>query len=196
MIQRYYSDEEGFNAWIEGLNDAVEFLDNELYNADDKMTWRDFKSTITELAVQIAFAYEERLQPDYDARDTDDLPADTLPIPEGGSEEDSIPTIYLIGRSTWAWQNFGSLEQLRASGSVQPDGQPRDTDSHTCSECQDRLDRHDREVRYTEIPEPKSSGPIIRQRRKEEQGSIFGPVRKWYSPYNRRRKPRRTGDDS
>jgi len=189
MIQRYYSDEEGFNAWIEGLNDAVEFLDNELYNADDNMTWRDFKNTITELAMQIAFAHEERLEPD------DNLRGDTLPIPEGGSEEDSIPTVYLIGRSTWAWQNFRSLDQLRARGSVQPDGQPRDADSHTCSECQDRLDRHDREVRYTEIPEPKSSGPIIRRRRKEEQGSVFGPLRKWDLSNYRRRKPRRFGND-
>jgi hypothetical protein len=189
MIQRYYSDEEGFNAWIEGLNDAVEFLDNELYNADDNMTWRDFKNTITELAMQIAFAYEERLEPD------DNLQGDSLSLPTGGGDEDSWPKIYFIGRSTWAWENFGSLEQLRARGSVQPERQPRDADTHTCSECQNRLDRHDREVRYTEIPEPKSSGPIIRQRRKEEQGSIFGPVRKWYSPYNRGRKPRRTGDD-
>jgi len=115
MIQRYYGDEEGFNAWIEGLNDAVEFLDNELYNADENMTWRDFKSTITELAMQIAFAYEERLEPD------DNLRGDTLSIPEGGSEEDSWPTIYIVSRSTWAGQNFGSLEQLRASGSVLPD---------------------------------------------------------------------------
>jgi hypothetical protein len=189
MIQRYYGDEEGFNAWIEGLNDAVEFLDNELYNADDNMSWRDFKNAITELAMQIAFAYEERLEPD------DNLRGDTLSIPTGGSDEDSWPTIYIVSRSTWVGKNFGSLEQLRASGSVQPDGQPRDSNTHTSCECKDCLDRHDREVRYTEIPEPKSSGPIIRQRRKEEQGSIFGPVRKWYSPNNRGRKPRRTGDN-
>jgi hypothetical protein len=180
MIQRYYGDEEGFNAWIEGLNDAVEFLDNELYNADDKMTWRDFKSAITELAMQIAFAYEERLEPD------DNLRGDTLSIPTGGSEEDSWPTIYIVSRSTWAGQNFGSLEQLRASGSVQPERQPRDAYPDTRCECSHRMDRHDREVSLTEVPESQGGGFILRVSPKKATETKFGTRRRSHPSYYRR----------
>ena len=179
MIQRYTKDMIGFIAWIDGLNDAVEFLDDQLYRADEVASWKDLQSIITELSTQIAFAYQERLE-------NVDLPRSVIPLPTRSSQEDSLPEENFVSGSTWARENFGSLEQLRASGSIQRERLTRHADTDSRCECSHCLDRYYSAVRDTEVPEPKSSGPIIRQRREQEQGSIFGPRRRWFTSNNRR----------
>ena len=174
MIQRYEKHDPRFMAWIEGLNDAVEFLDDQLYKADEVASWRDLQAVITELSITIAKAYEERLKPN------DNLRRSALPLSTTSIDEDSFTAQDLASRSTWTWQNFGSLGQLRASGLSEPDRLARDADIDSCSECSHSMDRHDREVSDASLPAPKSVGPIIRQRYEEEYGIKFGTRRSGY----------------
>lgn len=178
MIQRYEKHDPRFTAWIEGLNDAVEFLDDQLYRADEVASWRDLQAVNTELSITIAMAYQERLKPN------DNLQRDTVSLPTASRDEDSFTAEDLASRSAWSWQNFRSLGQLRASGLSEPDRLTRHAYSYTCSECTDGLDRYDREVSDASVPAPKSSGPIIRQRRKEEQDTKFGTRRRWYPSFD------------
>jgi hypothetical protein len=177
MIQRYEKHDPRFTAWIEGLNDAVEFLDDQLYKADEVASWKDLQAVITELSVTIAMAYEERLTPN------DNLRRDTVSLSTTSIQEDSFTAEDLASRSAWTWQNFRSLGQLRASGLSEPDRLARDADTDTSCECSHGMDRYYTEVFITEVPAPKSSGPIIRQRRKEEQDTKFGTRRRGYPSF-------------
>jgi hypothetical protein len=172
MIQRYEKHDPRFNAWIEGLNDAVEFLDDQLYRADEVASWRDLQAVNTELSITIAMAYQERLKAN------DNLQRNTLPLSTASSVEDSFTEEDLASRSTWAWQNFRSLGKLRASGLTEPDRLARNADTDTSCKCSHGMDRHYTEIFIAQVPPPKSSGPIIRQRRKEEQNTKFGTRRR------------------
>ena len=174
MIQRYEKHDPCFNAWIEGLNDAVEFLDDQLYRADEVASWRDLQAVNTELSITIAMAYQERLKPN------DNLQRDTVSLPTASIDEDSFTEEDLASRSAWAWQNLRSLGQLRAVGSTEPDRLARHADTDPCSECSHSMDRYDREVSDASLPAPKSVGPIIRQRIQEEYSIKFGTRRRGY----------------
>jgi hypothetical protein len=173
MIQRYEKHDPRLYAWIEGLNDAVEFLDDQLYTANEVASWRDLQAVITELSITIAMAYEERLTPN------DNLRRSTVPLSAASIDEDSFTEKDLASRSAWAWENFRSLGKLRASGSTEPDRLARNADTDACCECSHGMDRYDTEVSDASLPAPKSSGPIIRQRIKEEYGIKFGTRRGW-----------------
>jgi hypothetical protein len=179
MIQKYTKDMIGFTAWIDGLNDAVEFLDDQLYKADEVASWKDLQSIITELSIQIAFAYQERLE-------DVSLQGSVIPLPTRSSQEDSLPEENFTSGSTWARENFGSLEQLRARGSIQPERLARDADTDTRCECSHRLDRHDREVSLTEVPESQGGGFILRVSAKKAGDTKFG-TRARSHPSNHRR---------
>ena len=172
MIQRYEKHDPRFTAWIEGLNDAVEFLDDQLYRADEVASWRDLQAINTELSITIAMAYQERL------KTNDNLRRDTVSLSATSSTEDSFTEEDLASRSTWAWQNFRSVGQLRASGLTEPDRLARDADTDASCECSHGMGRYDTEILDAYLPAPKSSGPIIRQRRKEEQDTKFGTRRR------------------
>lgn len=178
MIQRYEKHDPRFTAWIEGLNDAVEFLDDQLYNPKEVASWRDLQAINTELSITIAMAYQERLE------SNDNLQRDTISLPTASIDEDSFTEEDLASGSTWAWQNFRSLGQLRASGLTEPDRLARNADTDASCECSHGMDRHYTEIFIAQVPPPKSSGPIIRQRRKEEQDTKFGTRRRWYPSAN------------
>jgi hypothetical protein len=181
MIQRYWQHEEpSFTAWLEGLNDAVEFLDHQLYKADEVASWKDLQSIITELSITIAFAYEEKLERD------DNLRRGPISLPTNSSTADSWPEESFTSGSTWARENFGSLEQLRASGSIQPERLARDAYPDTRCECSHRMDRHDREVSITEVPESQGGGFILRVSAKKTEDTKFGTRRRSHPSYYRR----------
>jgi hypothetical protein len=189
LEQRYLkSDHMLHDAWIQGLNDALEFIDTALW--DKEIDFETYTKATTDLAIDIAFAYEGRLE-----NHGDNLYRGTVRLSEASSSEDSSSTQDPFGRSAWAWENVRSLSELRASGSIQQHRCSCDSDSHTSGERTHGMDRHDREVREASLPAPQSSGPIIRQRRQEEQRVIFGPVRKWGSLFGRSGKPRRSSNN-
>ena len=189
LEQRYLkSDHMLHDAWIQGLNDALEFIDTALW--DKEISFETYTQATTELAIDIAFAYEGRLE-----NHGDNLYRNTLRLSEASSSEDSIPAQDPFSRSAWAWENVRSISELRDSKPLQQHRCSCDADLDTSGERQDGMDRHDREVREASLPAPRSSGPIIRQRRQEEQSSRFGPIQKWGPSLGGRSKPRRSSNN-
>lgn len=180
-LEPRYLDTDGkeHDAWIFGLMDALDFF--ELARGTKDMTHDKYMQTLTYLSKDIADSYESKLERDFGI----DLSGSTLPLPARSREADGKATEDPISGSAGTWEDTRGAGVIRASGSVQPERQQRDTHTNAGCKCKNGVDRHDRTVRNTSVPERSSYRFIEWFELKEAGDTKFGTRRRGYPTDNR-----------
>jgi hypothetical protein len=176
---RYLDTDKEHDAWIFGLMDALDFFESARGTKD--MTQDKYIQTLTYLSKDIADSYESKLERDFGI----DLSGSTLPLSTRSRDADGKTTEDLISGSARAGEDTRGAGVIRASGSIQPERQQRDTDTNAGCQCKNGVDRHYRTLRDTSVSE-RTSNRFIEWLESEEAGeTIFGTRRRGYPTDNR-----------
>ncbi len=175
---RYLDTDKEHDAWIFGLMDALDFFESARGTKD--MTHDKYIETLTYLSKDIADSYKSKLERDFGI----DLSGNTLPLSTRSRDADRKATEDSISGSARAWQDARSTGVIRASRSIQPERQQRDTDTNASCECKDGVDRYDRTVCDAPLPERASDRLIKWLQRKEAGETKFGTRRRGYPTDN------------
>ena len=172
------TDGKDHDAWIFGLMDALDFFESA--RGTKEMTHDKYIETLTYLSKDIADSYTPKLERDFGI----DLSGNTLSVSTRSRDADGKTTQDITSRSARAGEDTRGAGVIRASGSVQPERQQRDTDPNASCECSHGLDRHHRTVRDTSVSE-RTGNRFIEWLQSEEAGeTIFGTRRRGYPTDN------------
>ena len=178
-LEPRYLDTDGkeHDAWIFGLLDALDFFETA---RTGEMTHDKYMQALTYLSKDIADSYRSKLERDFGI----DLSGNTVPLSTRGVATDGKATQDTISGSARAGEDTRGAGVIRASGSIQPERQQRDTDTNASCECKDGVDRHYRTLRDTSVSE-RTSNRFIEWLESEEAGeTIFGTRRRGYPTDN------------
>ena len=167
------------DAWIFGLLDALDFFESA--RTEEIMTHAKYMRTLAYLSKDIAESYRSKLERDFGI----DLSGDTLPLSTTSRDANGKATQDTTSRSARTWEDIRSPDSFRASGSLQPERLARDTYSDASRERKNSMDRHNRTVRDTSVPE-RASNRFVEWFKREEAGETkFGTRKRSYPSDNR-----------
>ena len=179
-LEPRYLDTDGkeHDAWIFGLLDALDFFESA---RTGEMTHNNYMRALTYLSQDIAESYRSKLERDFGI----DLSGHTVPLSTTSRDADGKTTEDTASRSARTWEDIGGPDSFRASGFIQPERLARDTYSDASRERKDSMDRHNRTVRDTSIPDSQSYRFIEWFQRKETGDTKFGTRKRSYPSDNR-----------